>query len=305
VKTWNASGARLDSLPTTMAGHGVGRDNRGAMCLLAVLFRTHPEAPLVVAANRDEWLERPAKPMQVLRPTAPRILGGRDVLAGGTWLAVNEHGLCAGLTNRPSIGMRDPSRRSRGELPLMLAEHVCAAEAVATFQEKVRCSEYNPCWLLVGDRDDLFYIVLADTERPVVTRLVPGAHVLENRPLDAFSAKVEMIRRALNPVGTWLGPTLVDELHRVLRSHDVPADEPRGDMPEKADPRPSEVRSACVHAAAYGTRSAAVIVVPPHTDIPPKVHYADGPPCTAPLMRTSHLWRAPEGARAHPPSVLS
>jgi hypothetical protein len=48
-----------------------------------------------------------------------------------------------------------------------------------------------------------------------------------------------------------------------------------------------------------------VIVVPPHTDIPPKVHYADGPPCTAPLMRTSHLWRAPEGARAHPPSVLS
>lgn len=257
-----------------------------------MVFRTHPEASLVVAANRDEWLTRPAEPMQVLRPTAPRILGGRDGLAGGTWLAVNEHGLCAGVTNRPSMGLRDLSRRSRGELPLMLAEHARAEEAVAAFQEKVRCSEYNPCWLLVGDRDDLFYIVVGDNERPGVTRLLPGVHVLENRPLDAVSAKVEMMQRALNPVGAWRGPTLVEQLHRVLRSHDLPAADLPVDSGEEADPRPSEVRSACVHAAAYGTRSAVLILVPPQSDSRPKVHYADGPPCAAPLIDASYLWGA-------------
>ncbi len=72
------------------------------MCLLAVVSRLHPDTPLVVAANRDEWLTRPAVPMTVLRAGEPRILGGRDQQAGGTWLAVNDAGLVAGLTNKPS-----------------------------------------------------------------------------------------------------------------------------------------------------------------------------------------------------------
>ncbi len=52
------------------------------MCLLVVLSRTHPDFPLVVAANRDELFERPALPMTVLRDAGPRILGGVDELAG-------------------------------------------------------------------------------------------------------------------------------------------------------------------------------------------------------------------------------
>lgn len=258
------------------------------MCLLAVLFRAHPEAPLVIAANRDERFTRPAEPMQVLRPAAPRVLGGRDTLAGGTWLAANEHGLCAGLTNRPSLDGRDPSRRSRGELPLRLAEHVRAREAVAEFREKVRCAEYNPCWLLVGDREALFYVVVGRDEGPQVTPLPPGLHVLENRPLGAASAKVEMIRRALAPAAGWLGPALLSGLHRVLRSHDRPASGPEDG---EGAGRPSDVQAACVHTAAYGTRSATLIIVPPRADDPPRIHYADGPPCTAPLTDASHLWR--------------
>src|SRR2546429_9416944 len=98
------------------------------MCLLAVLFHAHPEAPVVIAANRDELYARAAEAIQVLRPSAPRILGGRDVLAGGTWLAVNEHGVYAGVTNRPAATGRDPSRRSRGELPPAPADHTPASE---------------------------------------------------------------------------------------------------------------------------------------------------------------------------------
>ena len=54
-------------------------------------------------------------------------VGGRDELSGGTWLAVNEHGVCAGLTNQPLGDAKDPSKRSRGELPLELARHASAA----------------------------------------------------------------------------------------------------------------------------------------------------------------------------------
>ena len=86
-------------------------------------FGLDPAAPLLVGANRDEHLDRPAVAMTVLRESDPRILGGRDELAGGTWLAVNAHGLVAGLTNRPLPGGPDKSKRSRGELPLVLAAH--------------------------------------------------------------------------------------------------------------------------------------------------------------------------------------
>ena len=166
------------------------------MCLLAVLFHAHPEVPVVIAANRDERYARAAEAVQVLRPSAPRILGGRDVLAGGTWLAVNEHGVYAGVTNRPAPTGRDPSRRSRGELPLALADHTRARDAVVAFQKAIRCSEYNPCWLLVGDRDALFYVVIGSNEKPEIEELSPGVHVLENRPLDPVSAKAVMIQRA-------------------------------------------------------------------------------------------------------------
>jgi len=113
------------------------------VCLLIVLSRTHPDLPLVVGANRDELFERPAVPMTVLRERDPRILGGRDELAGGTWLAVNEHGVVAGLTNRPMPDGRDLTKRSRGDLPLFLAEHTSAADAAAAATATLRPSGYN------------------------------------------------------------------------------------------------------------------------------------------------------------------
>ena len=126
------------------------------MCLLVVVSRPGSATPLVVGANRDERLERPATAVTVLRRSGPRILGGRDEEAGGTWLAVNEHGVVAGLTNRPSPEGRDPSKKSRGELPLALAAYRDARSAVEDFATRFRAADYNPAWLLVGDRTSLF-----------------------------------------------------------------------------------------------------------------------------------------------------
>ena len=92
----------------------------GSVCLLVFVWQVETSHPLVVAANRDERLDRPALPFGVLQRGHPRMLGGRDELAGGTWLAVNEHGVVAGLTNRPAPEGRDPTKRSRGGLPLVV-----------------------------------------------------------------------------------------------------------------------------------------------------------------------------------------
>jgi uncharacterized protein with NRDE domain len=240
------------------------------MCLLIALSRMVDGAPLVVAANRDEYLRRPAVSSTVLREAGPRILGGRDLAAGGTWLAVNDTGVLAGLTNQPSGQLRDPSKRSRGELPLMFAAYQDAATAVAEVTARLDPRRYNPCCLLVGDRTALFSVGLAGGDSPVVRELRPGRYVLENVPLDAASAKADQIATEVD-AGLGAGTGVVDALAEVLRSHQPPA---------------------CVHHTEhdYGTRSAMIVTVQPAG--PPEVLVADGAPCQAPFLDVTGLWTA-------------
>jgi uncharacterized protein with NRDE domain len=219
------------------------------MCLLVAQFDPRDAVPLRIAANRDEWLARPAAPLGELRPG---VWGGRDLQAGGTWLAVNEHGVVAGLTNRPFD--RAAGKRSRGELPLFLTSHATAAEAAAAFAREVVPSEYNGCWLLCGDRRTLHVIELST--RVTMRALGPGIHVLENAPYGP-SPKADRVR-ALFAAGV--------PAREVLRSHET------GGPPAEA---------ACVHAGPYGTRCAEIILVPAAGR--PRLWFADGPPCTTAL----------------------
>jgi len=252
------------------------------MCLLIVIHDAHPEAPLLVAANRDEWLARPASPFGILQDGDPRILGGRDEQAHGTWLATNEHGVVAGLTNMPVATGRDDSKQSRGKLPLLLAGHTTAAAAVERL-DGLRPPDFNPCWLLVGDRGSLFYVNMTGGDAPSVERLDPGVHILENRGLHEDSVKADQVAATLTDVASWRGQVLVDNLANVLASHTVPE--------RAADDtwKPVETEAACVHAGPYGTRSATIIIVP--ADGRPAIHNADGPPCTTQFTDVSHHWK--------------
>lgn len=242
------------------------------MCTLAVLFQAHAAGPLVVAANRDEWLQRPAAPLGVLRE-APRTLGGRDLVAGGTWLAVNAHGVVAALTNQP--GGRDPQRRSRGELPLLLTACASAREAVAVLQSGQR-EAWNPCWLLVGDREALFHVDMTGVGPPLPELLPPGVHVLENHPLSPRSAKAARIAGKVEAAAAAArdGDALLAGLSQVLAGHPSPGAE--------------ALEATCVHAGPYGTRSASLVLVPERG--PPRVLASEGPPCTHPLRERSELW---------------
>ncbi|HZU78488.1 MAG TPA: NRDE family protein [Acidimicrobiales bacterium] len=257
---------------------------------MIVLSRVAADAPLVVGANRDERLERPAVPMAVLRGAGPRILGGRDEEAGGTWLAVNEHGVFAGLTNRPLPEGRDPAKRSRGALPLLLTGARTAAEAVADAERTVDPSAYNPAWLLVGDRDDLYALDLSRGPHLHVTPLQPGVHVLENQAIDEPSDKAAHVRALL---GADLESLAAADRRRRIRT--VLADHVPAVSEENGSVRPAFTTAACVHADHYGTRWSGLVEVPSERDAPPFFAFADGPPCRSPWGDAAALWRA-EGA---------
>jgi uncharacterized protein with NRDE domain len=249
-------------------------------------FGLDPAFPLVVAANRDERLDRRATAMTVLRRAEPRILGGRDEEAGGTWLAVNEAGLVAGLTNRPLPDGRDPGKRSRGELPLALATHRRAGDAVEDFVARFRPTDYNPAWLLVGDREALFSIDMTDGDRPRAECLGPGLHVLENNPLEPPSEKATHVRHLLGPTAGLGGEVLTEKLLVLLADHTTPPGTGAGT-------RRLETLAACVHTEDYGTRSSTLIRVPGTRHLPPEVRYAEGHPCTSPFRNADDLWTRP------------
>jgi uncharacterized protein with NRDE domain len=272
------------------------------VCLLIALSGVVPGAPLIVAANRDEFYRRPAVTMTTLRDADPRVLGGRDELAGGTWLAVNEHGVVAGLTNQPAPGGRDLTKRSRGELPLAFAAYSSAEEAVSRVSATLDPAAYNPCWLLVGDRHALFSVGLAGGSRPEVERLAPGVHVLENLPMRAPSAKVakvtamvareRAVQAARDGQSAETAESAADALAEVLRDHEPATELAAGENPA----RPLAFTAACVHGEEYGTRSALIVTVPAAvagTSGAPRLRVADGPPCEVPFRDMTALWAGP------------
>jgi uncharacterized protein with NRDE domain len=253
------------------------------MCLLVFATRLHPDLPLVVGANRDELIDRPAVPMDVLRAEDPLVVGGRDLLAGGTWMAVNEHGVVAGLTNRPLVDEgRDPTRRSRGELPLLLASSISAAAGVEALRSTVRPGDYNPAWLAVADREALFTVDLTG-EEATVTEHPPGLHVFENRPPGTPSLKVDRVRALLGPVEGLPGDEVAARIAAALADHEIP---------DEGEVRLPAARAACVHSDVFATRWSGVVVVG-QVGVRPTIRYAAGTPCDTPVETAS--WTAVVG----------
>ena len=149
------------------------------MCLITFAYNHHPGYRLVLAANRDEFLDRPTAPLGYHYP-GETILAGRDLRSGGTWLGMDGGGRLAAITN-----YRDPSRvvnpaPSRGEIILDYLRSGLMAEA---FLEKfsARASRYSGFNLLLADCDNLVhYSNVSDRS----TRLTSGVYGLSNHLLD-------------------------------------------------------------------------------------------------------------------------
>jgi uncharacterized protein with NRDE domain len=162
------------------------------LCLIAIAWQARADLPLVVAANRDEWRERPAQPAHWW-PDHPDLLAGRDLQAGGTWMGATRDGRFAAVTN-----FRDPSdkrttAKSRGSL---VTEFLAGADSPKAFLGSLasRAREYNGFNLIVGDATGLWYYGSREGEARAIE---PGVHALSNHLLDEPWPKVERARRAM------------------------------------------------------------------------------------------------------------
>ncbi len=244
------------------------------MCTLAAFVRVFRDWPIVVAANRDEFLARPATPPLLLREEHPRAVGGRDLTAGGTWLGVAETGLVAGILNRRTSMPPDRACRSRGLLCLDLLAFPTAVVGAARAAAEP-AGRYNAFNLLVADRTDAFVVSQPAGERPRAARLEAGLHLLTNLDVnDPTCPRIAASHRRFAAAGETFArggdvDALVKGLREILADHATALD-PRGPG------------SLCVHAGPYGTRSSSVLMVASEGGAARYFH-ADGPPCATSL----------------------
>jgi uncharacterized protein with NRDE domain len=176
------------------------------MCTLALEFKPQSKWPVVVAANRDEMLDRPSKgpfmwPQGFLAP--------RDERAGGTWLGLTRNGMFVGVTNRfPTV--RDAARSSRGEL-VALSLEAQSARALHEQLSAVEPTRYNAFHLMYADLHDAF-ITWSDGAQLHRRVLEPGLHVVTERSFGGGDgARVAVVK------SSWPKAPDVDALERVLR----------------------------------------------------------------------------------------
>ena len=162
------------------------------MCLITFAYQAHPTYKFILAANRDEFYARPTS-VATWWQDAPDILGGRDLLAQGTWMAVHRNGRFAAVTNYRDIKNIKPDAQSRGDLPV---NFLLSEDGPTAYAEKVlqRGSDYNGFNMIVL-ADEMTHVSNYDTK---VNVLDSGVYGLSNALLDTPWPKVTRVKEKFN-----------------------------------------------------------------------------------------------------------
>jgi uncharacterized protein with NRDE domain len=181
------------------------------MCLLVLAWQVHPRYRLIVAANRDEFHERPTEPMAKWQE--PPIIAGRDLRAGGTWLGVDRQRRFGIVTNFRELQRPAQGAPSRGNLipdylrnPAPITQYIQNLEAVA--------EQYSGFNLLLTDQDSLWYV--SNRAPQFAQSLPPGIYGLSNELLDTPWPKLQRVRRQFDPLITQPGPVSEEALFAIL-----------------------------------------------------------------------------------------
>lgn len=237
------------------------------MCLLVLAWNAHPRYRLVLAANRDEYHERPADPLA--RWPAPNdILAGRDQKAGGTWLGLDRARRFGVVTNFRELQRPRRSAPSRGRL---IPDFLGAPQTAESYLARLETDApgYSGFNLLVGDTDQLWY---ASNRMDRFAQPLPaGVHGLSNEFLDSPWPKLQRVRGAFE---TWLAdetaagaPANAASAHIVERLFGMLADRtpaPEG-SPGTGLPADWErtLSSPFVTHPTYGTRCSTILLIEP------------------------------------------
>jgi YD repeat-containing protein len=234
------------------------------VCTLTLAWQVFPDAPVVLAANRDELLDRPSEPPE-RRNWETAVVAPKDAEAEGTWLGYNEHGLLVTITNRWD-GREVDGARSRGLLVRDALASESAEGAVRFVERELDARAYEGFHLLVADSRAALLVEFDGTRR--VRRLDPGVHVVVNVGADGEYAipqyredagrqqaeNAETVREALRPEPGEEADGWLDRAGAVLGDHDC---------------------GVCIHGDGFGTRSSSLIRLGETV----RFEFADGPPC--------------------------
>jgi len=164
------------------------------MCLLAIQYRSVPDAPILVAANREEAYDR-ACLIPAIQPGKPRILCGIDTRAGGTWLGVNQAGLFVGVCNRGRM-VPPIAPKSRGILCREMLRAGSARQAMNLAMDELSTGLYDGANYVVADQESGW--VVHGLEEPEVVELQDGLSIISNGDVnDPRDERGKLCRRLL------------------------------------------------------------------------------------------------------------
>ena len=239
------------------------------MCTLTLAWQVFEDAPVLVAANRDEMLGRPSEPPDA-RDWETAVVAPKDEEADGTWIGYNEHGVLVAITNR-WMDEAVEADRSRGLLVRDALRHESAEDAIRYVERELDARTYDGFNVLAADGASALLVEYDGHRR--VRNLGPGIHVIVNVGADGTydvpEARAEMgtqqaenangLLTALKPKPGEDGASWLDRAGEVISDHDY---------------------GVCVHRDGFGTRSSSLISI---GAAGASYHFADGPPCETPF----------------------
>jgi len=255
------------------------------MCLLFLAYNVSAKYRLIVAANRDEFLDRPTAALSYLDDTK-NLLAGKDLRGGGTWLGVSESFRIGAITNYRDVAGSMVAAPSRGELILNYLEGELSAENyMLNLSARGHCYEgFN---LLLADADGLFYF---SNKNGGVCELEPGYYGLSNGLLDTPWPKVTRGKKLLKSFLCGVERVTQDEIFNHLQDSWQPPD---NELPDTGVGVSWErlLGTIFIDGAGYGTRSSAIVTVTHGGDVEfteKTYHRSMGRVITSTLVKRCH-----------------
>jgi len=224
------------------------------MCLILFAYNIHPAYRLILAANRDEFYDRPSLPADFWSKH-PQVLAGVDLKEKGTWLGVTREGKFAAITNYRDPASWKAEAPSRGKL---VSRYLTGSSEPARYLKNIarKADAYNGFNFLLGDEKDLFVY----SNRGAIQKLPAGIYGLSNHLLDSPWPKVLRGKKLLKAALTKKGAELEEALFALLSDRRVPKDHALPDT--GVDLEWERILSPMfIESPVYGTRASTILLM--------------------------------------------
>ncbi len=236
------------------------------MCTVVVSITPGEPWPLLIAANRDERLDRPWEQPARHWADRPGTIGPRDVPGGGTWLAIGQSGVVAAVLNRVGSLGPAPGKLSRGMLPFIASDEATAEEG-ARAVSALDAGRYRSYNMIIGDRDRAFFLCGLGYGHAEITELEPGLHMIatgapDDMTIPRIARHLPRFQAAPTPV-----PPDWTSWSTLLSDRSLPAGSEMNIPPRSG----------------FGTTNASLVGLPASRDAAPSWFFAAGAPDKTPF----------------------